>query len=337
MRRDTMGTHRDIASLRRFLLALLLAAACSVATPFEAMAAEVDADSSETQSALAQVESQEVQQDDQQGSVPEADDRLPSDTLEPQNESFTYQHDPRDNPSAMKDIVVNEDAVYGFSPSPTGSLKDYVDYDWTDPELVEAGRQQRIAYHEGFSELYDMIDQMTADGASTEEIARAVSTRRNEMRLEAYKDDPEGLAVAKARNLEQYGNENGGTPEFFYEKYGSWEKVIEKSLSVNSGMDACTGLYDDYYDMYVAAGQVPADPEEPTEPTNPDEGGGEEGQSNEQGPSTHNDQPSTAIVAPAKLPATGDTTPSVLPLVIFAGACFGFSACVRRACRENRV
>ena len=328
---------KDTASFRRFLLALLLAVTCSVTTPFVAMASEVDSGDDAEQSMLAQVDAPEVQQeaqqdglqDNQQDSAPEVDEQLPSNTLEPQGESFTYQHDPRDNPSAMKDIVVNEDAVYGFSPSPTGSLKDYVDYDWTDPELVEAGRQQRIAYHEGFSELYDMIDQMTADGASTEEIARAVSTRRNEMRLEAYKDDPEGLAVAKARNLEQYGNENGGTPEFFYDKYGSWEKVIEKSLSVNSGMDACTGLYDDYYDMYVAAGQVPADPEEPTEPEEPNEEEAEEGQAGEKDSPANDSQSSEASSSADKLPATGDATCPVLFLVILAGACLGLGTSLR--------
>ena len=33
-------------------------------------------------------------------------------------ESFAYEHDPRDNPEAMKDIIYNSAAVYGFSPSP---------------------------------------------------------------------------------------------------------------------------------------------------------------------------------------------------------------------------
>ena len=36
----------------------------------------------------------------------------------------------------------------------------------------------------------------------------------------------------------------------------SLETVIEKAFSANSGMDACLGLYDDYYALYVAAGQV---------------------------------------------------------------------------------
>ena len=37
---------------------------------------------------------------------------------EPDHTSFKYEHDPRDNAEAMKDIIDNSDAVYGFSPSP---------------------------------------------------------------------------------------------------------------------------------------------------------------------------------------------------------------------------
>ena len=83
-----------------------------------------------------------------------------------------------------------------------------------------------------------------------ETIARAVSTRRNELRLEAYNDDPEGLETVKARNMETYGTENGPTPEWLYEKYGSWDMVLVKALGSNPGMDACLGFYDDYYYLY---------------------------------------------------------------------------------------
>ena len=111
-------------------------------------------------------------------------------------------------------------------------------------------RKQREEYHDSMKELYSMITTMKTAGASVKDIAIAVSTRRNEIRLESYKNDPEGLAKVRKSNLENYGNENGGTPEFFYNKYGSWEMVIEKALSTNAGADACLGLYDKYYDTY---------------------------------------------------------------------------------------
>ncbi len=173
---------------------------------------------------------------------------------------FAYKHDPRENPSAMADIVEDETAVYGFRPSETGSLKIYADADWSDPAVVEQGRRDRIAYHESMSVMYEMLDEMTAAGKDIETVARAISAKRNELRFEAYKDDPEGLAELKARNLEKFGHEEGPLAEEQYEKYGSWEMVIKKAFSTNSGMDACLGLYDDYYHLYVATGEVEDDP-----------------------------------------------------------------------------
>ena len=172
--------------------------------------------------------------------------------------AFRYRHDPRINPSAMADVIVDPTAIYGFSPSPEGSLKAYAAFDWSDPELVngEQGRLERIAYHESIAEMYTMLDEMTAAGNSVEEIARAVSNKRNEIRLAAYDDDPEGLEAVKARNLERYGHEEGPQPDELYAQYGSWETVIEKAFSANSGMDACLGLYDDYYELYLASGQI---------------------------------------------------------------------------------
>ena len=166
--------------------------------------------------------------------------------------AFAYEHDSRENPNAMKDIIENPDAVYGFSPSPESDrLKEYVDaIDWTNPEQVAEAKAQREEYHASMSELYQMIEDMLGEGKNVEEIARAVSQRRNELRLEAYKDDPEGLEIAKKSNLETYGNENGPTADSLYEKYGSWQTVLEKALGTNPGMDACLGLYDEYYDIY---------------------------------------------------------------------------------------
>lgn len=171
-------------------------------------------------------------------------------------EGFHYRHDPRDNPYAMADIEEDETAIYGFRPSKTGSLSIYADADWSDASVVDAGRQDRIEYHKTLESMYVLLDEMTAEGKSTEEIARTISAKRNQIRLDAYADDPEGLATLKERNLTQYGHEEGPLPDELYEKYGSWEKVIAKSFSANSGMDACLGLYDDYYDLYVAVGQI---------------------------------------------------------------------------------
>ena len=163
-----------------------------------------------------------------------------------------YEHDPMENPKAAQDIIVNHDAVYGYSPSPLSvRLREFVDIiDWTDEAQVEEARGKRIQYYETEEVLYQLIETMLDENKSTEEIARAVSKRRNELRLEAYIGDPDGLARVKKSNLDTYGNEEGPTIEFLYEKYGSWEAVLQKALSTNPGMDACLGLYDDYYGFY---------------------------------------------------------------------------------------
>lgn len=165
--------------------------------------------------------------------------------------AFHYEHDPMENPKAAQDIIVDENAVYGYSPNPSSKrLGEFASYDWSDEALVAGARADRIAYHNKNEELYQIIRDMSAAGRSTEDIARAVSTRRNEIRLEAYKDDPEGLEKLKKSNLDTYGHEEGPTPEELFEKYGSWETVRDKALSSNPGMDACLGLYDIYYDTY---------------------------------------------------------------------------------------
>ena len=159
-----------------------------------------------------------------------------------------YVHDPRINSKAMEDIVVNPNAIYGFSPDPASKrLGEYASYDWTDPVVVENARQDRIKYLADFDQQYDMWLKMAAERKSTEEIARAVSAKRNETRLASYKNNPEGMEKVMKSNLETYGNIYGPTPEYLFEKYGNWETVIIKSFSSNSGMDACLGLYDVQY------------------------------------------------------------------------------------------
>ncbi len=176
---------------------------------------------------------------------------------EPLDVVFRYIHDPRDNPDAMKDIVENSDAVYGFSPSPDSDrLEPYKQYDWTDRKVVADIQKSRREYHKSKESMMDILYKMRDEGASIEEMARAVSKERNRLRLESYKDDPMGLQAVKESNLKSYGHEDGPTPDELYEKYGSWEEVLRGAFSTNMGMDACCGLYDEYYWLYQELGYV---------------------------------------------------------------------------------
>jgi hypothetical protein len=167
--------------------------------------------------------------------------------------AFRYVHNPAENYKVLKDAIVNPDAVYGFSPNPESArLKEYVNYlDWTDPAAVAQARKEREEYHKNNEQLYRLIEQLLGEGKDIETIARTVSRRRNEIRLESYNNDPEKLASVKKSNLEAYGNEEGPTADSLYAKYGSWQTVLEKALSTNAGMDACLGLYDEYYDILM--------------------------------------------------------------------------------------
>jgi len=167
-------------------------------------------------------------------------------------ETWHYIHDPAQNPNAMKDIVVNPDAVYGFSPDPESTrLGPYAEYDWTDPVFVAEAQESRREYHKSMASMMDILYRMRDEGATIEEMARSVSTERNVLRLASCKGDPEELAKLKASNLETYGHEEGPTPEELFEKYGSWQTVLQKAFSPNLGMDAVCGLYDENYDLYV--------------------------------------------------------------------------------------
>ena len=238
-----------------------------------------------------------------------------------------YVHDPMENPRAAADIVVDPDAVYGYAPNPDSSrLGVYAQYDWSDEAFVAEMRQEREDYHASVKELYQIKADMEAEGKSVEEIARAVSTRRNEIRMEAYQDDPEGLEKLKESNLASFGNENGGTPDYFYEKYGSWETVIEKAFSTNAGADAILGLYDKYYDTYMIDGDQ-SEPTAAAEPTQTEETETDETQPADQTEPTDN--------ATVKSPKTGDPLPGLAVLMLTAAGAAGLSTAVLRKSKDQ--
>ncbi len=165
---------------------------------------------------------------------------------------FSYKHNPLENPKATKHIIENEKAVYGFSPNPSsdriGGFANKID--WANPEQVAKAKARRETYHSKNDNIYKKIEELHNQGASTEEVAREASKIRNQNRLDDYINDPVGLATVHESNLRNYNNTNGPSPEYLYEKYGSWEVVLEKTTNANPGMDACCGLYDKYYNSY---------------------------------------------------------------------------------------
>ena len=172
-------------------------------------------------------------------------------------EKFQYKNNPSENPLVLRDAIEDPTAVYGYSPNPadTSKLKEFAnkaEYDWTNPDEVNGYRQRRIEYHQANDTINILIQELEKEGKTAEEIANFAVVLRNINRLNDYINnrDYEGLTTLLERNKSTYGNEFGPTPAAQYEKYGSWETVVEKSKSINAGMDACCGLYDDYYHLY---------------------------------------------------------------------------------------
>ena len=104
--------------------------------------------------------------------------------------------------------------------------------------------------------LYILVEKMRSKGASIEDIARVANEQRNRNRLQSYidKGNMSGYEKVVESNMKNFKNELGMTAEQAYEKYGSWEIVLEKAMSANAGMDACCGLYDDFYHLYPRGG-----------------------------------------------------------------------------------
>lgn len=255
-----------------------------------------------------------------------------------------YIHDPMENPKAAADIIVDPNAVYGYAPNPASTrMGAFADYDWSDEAFVAEMRSQREEYHRSVSELYQLKADMEAEGRTVEEIARAISTRRNEIRIQSYKDNPDGLERLKQSNLAKYGNETGGTPEYYYAECGSWEAVIEKAFSTNAGADAILGLYDIYYDTYFinsqtdsTEGQAPS-----TESANTETTAVTEPTEHTASEPTERAVPASADSLPATSdqslisPQTGDISTTFVLIMILAGFAAFMSAAELRAQKKK--
>ena len=165
---------------------------------------------------------------------------------------FTYVHNPIYSQKVLADAEYDQNAYFGFKPNTTGSLKNYAIVDWSVESDVLGYKEARIKYiEENDARIKKLELELRSQNKTIEEIARACSALRNQVRLDQYKDDPEGLATLKQRNLSKYGHEEGPLPDELYAQYdNSWETVLKKCYSTNMGMDACCGVYDKYFFMY---------------------------------------------------------------------------------------
>jgi len=166
---------------------------------------------------------------------------------------FTYKQNPMDNPKSAKDILKNPNAVYGYSPNPLSErIGRFAEFDWTDKDIVARAREARLQYHKDNESMYNIVKGMQQNGLTVEEIARAANQQRNVNRLQSYIDtgNMSGYEKAVESNMRIFHNKFGMTADQAFAKYGSWDIVLAKAMSANAGMDACCGLYDDFYYLY---------------------------------------------------------------------------------------
>ena len=165
---------------------------------------------------------------------------------------FKYKHNPSDSPKVLLDAVEDANAVYGYRPNNTGSLKKFAKYDWSNPDVVAKFRNNRLLYHienDGYKEL---VNTMRKEGYSDVEIAKTLVEKRNANRLSSYINEDGTISDIELYNqakehcvsYEELKNGINGKPG------KSDLQIIESAMKGNEGMDACCGLYDDYYYTY---------------------------------------------------------------------------------------
>lgn len=160
-----------------------------------------------------------------------------------------YDNNPSDNPKVLADAEEDPNAVYGYKHKKDGSLKNFANVDWSDPEFVESARQKRIQYIEDDRSICDLVSDMKNKGCSTEEIAHLICDYRNQTRLNSYLDLDGNIINENGYNaaLERMQTRSydalissGKTPE----------QIISSSMRTNPAMDACVGLYDENFNSY---------------------------------------------------------------------------------------
>ncbi|MFE2842910.1 hypothetical protein ACFXKS_05040 [Streptomyces scopuliridis] len=111
------------------------------------------------------------------------------------------------------------------------------------PEEREEAREGRIQYHHLLDRMRQVADEMRAEGASDEDIARVMVDMRNDAKdITRAGMSPEAVRLLEERNMKKYGNPLGPTADQLYAKYGSWAEVIDAATRTSPEVDRELGL-----------------------------------------------------------------------------------------------
>lgn len=144
-------------------------------------------------------------------------------------------------PRCQTDIQLDDQySLTGFTLTDSSSLNRIIRKKtefFASREDLCAGRKQRFAYikynADKLKKLQDKIQEIIEANpndedkkkAEIEEFARYSVNQRNTNRMSRY-DSESARRRLRERNLQKYNNEEGPTPEYLFDKYGSWEEVI---------------------------------------------------------------------------------------------------------------
>jgi hypothetical protein len=142
--------------------------------------------------------------------------------------------------SLPEGIEANPQGVYGYLPKP-GSR--YAGSDFSNPAEVAKNRAIRLKYLEESKQIDEEVTKMTQANAPPEAIARRTVEIRNQQKVDARSNmDAEGVRRLEEGNMEKYGHPVGPTADQLYEKYGSWEQVIQKSTQKDEAINMLLGI-----------------------------------------------------------------------------------------------
>ncbi len=117
-------------------------------------------------------------------------------------------------------------------------------FDFSDAGFVSRNAAIREGYIQGTQNLMKVIDEMQAAGRSSEAIARRVVIQRNSQKMESRSlMTPAEVNWLETRNMESfYKHPVGPTPDQMFKEYGSWDKVIQKSLTKDPVINILLGI-----------------------------------------------------------------------------------------------
>lgn len=150
---------------------------------------------------------------------------------------IAYFSESANAPQTPEDVVSSKGPLYTvLAPAIMGTAieqigSDIINYflspDQDDKNEVLDLRQK---YENDVRNLSQRAEQMKAEGISTEQIANALHTKRNELKIKYRKLTPtDKVKIFEQRNIQKYGNPIGPSIENLRSQGKTWEEIIDSA------------------------------------------------------------------------------------------------------------